>query len=158
MARARSHPATPQDRVRDLARQMGTVEQEAPGPARAARLAPLVREAHRERQLNLVMHAAQLCLADDPDAPDLLVAAYVVDDEPSEERLRALQDLAALAGYVGREDLGTLASTRLLETARAWIEDVEDDEAGRRHRLRRLSSILPREQVDQLRDELGTGR
>ena len=152
MARPRFSPVTPPRRDRDLAKELRELEREEPGPERARRLASFARETHERRQLNLAMIAARLCLEDDPDDPALLVAAYVVDGAVDEERLRALGDLRDLARYVGRGDIGQIATDRLAGDARAWVTDVE--EADRRHRLRTLASILPREQVDDLRDEL----
>lgn len=154
VAPSRHSTATPADRARELARALHAAEQEAAGPERAARLAPLIREAHTGRQLNLAIHAAGLCLADDPAAPELLVSAYLEGPDPSEDRLRALQDLRDLARYVERDDLDGIAERHLLATARAWL--VATDAAGRRHRLRTLTAILPRGQVDGLRDELRT--
>jgi hypothetical protein len=155
VVRARFKPVTPDQRLRDLTKEFRGFEREEPGPERAERLASFVRSAHEHRQLNMAMHAAQLCLDDDPDAPDLLVRAYLGVDEPTEDRLRSLQDLRDLARYVGRDDIDRLADDELLRTARSWLADAT--EAERRHRLRTLASVLPRERVDDLRDELADG-
>lgn len=156
MVQARFKPVTPDQRLRELSKEFKGFEREESSPERAARLASFVRSAHYHRQLNMAMHAAQLCLEDDPDAPDLLVGAYLDADEPPEERLRSLQDLTDLARYVGREDIRELADARLQETARSWLAGA--NEAEQRHRLRTLSSIFSRERVDGLRDELAGGR
>ncbi len=156
MVRARFKPVTPDQRLRELSKEFRDFEREDPGPERAERLASFVRSAHEHRQLNMAMHAAQLCLDEDPDAPDLLVRAYHAADEPPEDRLRALQDLGDLARYVDRGDIARLADDHLTETARAWLTDATEVE--RRHRLRTLASVLPRERVDDLRDELAGGR
>jgi hypothetical protein len=155
VVKAHYKPVTPEQRGRELTRELRTLEQEEPGPDRARRLASFVRSAHEHRSLNLAMHAAELCLADDPDDPDLLLHAYVDEQADLEEQLRALQDLRDLAGYVGRDDLDALADERLLTTARTWLADATAVE--RRHRLRTLTSILGRERVDDLRDELDAG-
>lgn len=156
MARARFKPVTPDQRLRELTKEFREFEREPAGPERAERLASFVRSAHEHRQLNMAMHAAQLCLEDDPDDPALLVGAYLIDEEPSEDLLRSLQDLGDLGRYVGREDVARLADERLDEAARGWM--LAATEAEQRHRLRTLGSILPRERVDDLRDELAGGR
>lgn len=152
MVKARYKPVTPDQHGRDLARELRSLEQEEPGPDRARQLASLVHTAHEQRHLNLAMHAASLCLEDDPDDPALLVSAYLDEDLDGEDRLRRLQDLRDLARYVGRDDLDELADARLEETARTWL--TEATVAERRHRLRTLTSILGRERVDDLRDQL----
>ena len=156
MVRARFKPVTPDQRLRDLTKEFRTFERDEPGPERAARLASFVRAAHEQRQLNMAMHAAQLCLQDDPSDPDLLVRAYLDPDEGTEDRLRALQDLRDLARYVGRDDIDELAERELDTTARAWLSGAS--EAEQRHRLRTLGSIFSRERLDDLRDELAGGR
>ena len=154
MVQARYKPVTPDQRLRDLSKEFRGFEREEPGPERAARLATFVRAAHQERQLNMVMHAAQLCLEDDPDDPSLLISAYLDAEEDPEERLRALSDLKDLARYIGREDVRAVAEERMLTTARAWVAEATDVE--RRHRLRTLTSMVSREFADDLRDELDT--
>jgi hypothetical protein len=151
MARAGSKPVTPDQRVRDLRKDLRGFDHEDPGPQRAARLADFARAAHVDRQLNLSMHAAVLCLAEDPDAPELLVGAYSTDDDP-EERLSALNDLRELARYVDRADVASVADGLLLETARAWVTAADDGE--RRYRLRTVQSLTSREVADGIRDEL----
>ena len=155
MVRARFKPVTPDQSARDLTRELQALEKEEPGRDRAARLAAFVRSAQEQRHLNLAMHAAGLCLDDDPDDPDALVAAYVDEQADLEEQLRSLQDLRDLARYVGRDDLDALADERLIAGARSWLADATP--AERRHRLRTLTSILGRERVDGLRDELDPG-
>ena len=152
MVQARYKPVTPDQRLRDLSKEFRAFEREEAGPDRAARLATFVRAAHQERQLNMAMHAAQLCLDDDPDDPSLLIAAYLDGEEAPEEQLRAISDLKDLARYIGREDVGEVADERLATTARAWVADGGDVE--RRYRLRTLTSLVSREFADDLRDEL----
>lgn len=155
MVKARYKPVLPEQHGRDLARELRALEQEEPGAERAQRLASFVRSAHEQRHLNLAMHAAELCLTDDPDDPDLLLRAYLDEGADPEERLRALQDLRDLARYVGRDDLDALADERLVAGASDWMADATEVEG--RHRLRTLTSILGRERVDALRDELDAG-
>lgn len=153
MVRARYKPVTPDQHGRDLARELRSLEQEEPGVDRARQLASIAHTAHEQRHLNLAMHAASLCLEDDPDDPSLLVSAYLdVDAADGEDRLRRLQDLRDLARYIGRDDLDELADARLEETARVWL--TEAGVAERRHRLRTLTSILGRARVDDLRDQI----
>jgi hypothetical protein len=152
VVQARYKPVTPDQRLRDLSKEFKGFEREEPGPERATRLAAFVRAAHQERQLNMAMHAAQLCLEEDPDDPSLLISAYLDAEEDPEERLRAISDLQDLARYVGRADVGAVADERMLSTARSWLEEANDVE--RRHRLRTLTSMVSREFADDLRDEL----
>jgi hypothetical protein len=152
VVQARYKPVTPDQRLRDLSKEFKGFEREEPGPERATRLAAFVRAAHQERQLNMAMHAAQLCLEEDPDDPSLLISAYLDAEEDPEERLRAISDLKDLARYVGRADVGAVADERMLSTARSWLEEANDVE--RRHRLRTLTSMVSREFADDLRDEL----
>ena len=154
MATPRTSGVDEGQRIRELRKELRRLEtKEEPGPERAALLAGLVRAAHEARQLNMAMHAAQLCLEEDPDPPSLLVAAYVTDDltEP-EERLRTLVDLEDLGRYVGEESMREWASGRIDEEARAWVRDATEQE--QRHRLRTLTSLVSQEFADQLRDEL----
>ncbi|MTV24508.1 hypothetical protein FTX61_03625 [Nitriliruptoraceae bacterium ZYF776] len=153
--RTRYKPVTADQKLRDLRKEFKGFEREEPGADRAARLAAFARAAHDERQLNMAMHAAQLCLDDDPDAPSLLVAAYDLADAPVEDQLRSLSDLADLARYVERADVREHAETEMRRRARAWAADA--DQVERRHRLRTLTSVLGREQADAIRDELEFG-
>jgi hypothetical protein len=155
VVRARYKPVTPDQRLRELRKEFTGFEREDPGPDRAARLAVFARAAHDERQLNMAMHAAQLCLDDDPDAPELLVDAYRLDGDDTEEQLRSYGDLADLARYIDRPDIVELAQAEQAEQARAWVAAGDDQE--RRHRLRTLASMVGRAFADDLRDELGTG-
>jgi hypothetical protein len=152
VVRARYKPVTPDQRLRDLRKEFKGFDKEEPGPERAARLAAFARAAHDERQLNMAMHAAQLCLDEDPDAPELLVAAYRTGQTDVEERLRSYADLKDLARYVDRPDVVTLAEEMITEEARAWVAD--GDEQEQRHRLRTLTSVVDRAFADGLRDEL----
>ena len=153
MARnASSKPVTPDQRIRELRKDFRSFDSEEPGPARAARLATFTRAAHSERQLNMAMHTAGLCLEDDPDAPTLLVDAYAADDDDAEARLAALSDLADLGRYLGRDDVAEQAATLLRDGARAWVAAASEGE--RRYRLRTVQSLTSREVADELRDEL----
>jgi hypothetical protein len=156
VARARYKPVTPDQRVRDLRKEFKGFEKEEAGPERAARLAAFARAAHHERQLNMAMHAAQLCLDEDPDAPALLVDAYRAPEVDVEERLRSYSDLKDLARYVDRPDVVTLAEELLATDARAWVAAGDDQE--QRHRLRTLTSLVSRAFADELRDELAGPR
>ena len=144
-------PVTPDQRSRDLRKELKALEKEDPGPDRAPRLADLARAAHDDRQLNMAMRAAELCLAEDPDAPSLLVAAYRIDAE-GEERLQSLADLRDLARYIDRSDVVDIADDHLESDARIWVAAGEPGE--RRYRLRSVQSLTSRELADQLRDEL----
>ncbi len=171
MVRPRYKPVTPDQRIRELRKEFKSLRKEEPGPDRARRLAAFSRAAYAERQLNMAMHTAQLCLEEDPDAPELLVAAYLgeldtgEDDEPVERHgpasteadeqewlLRSLDDLADLARYLDRDDIEEQVADRLDEEAREWIREADEHE--RRHRLRTLSSMISREFADTIRDEL----
>jgi hypothetical protein len=155
VARTPFTPATPDQRARELQRSFRDFDREEPGPERAARLATFTRAAHQERQLNMAMHTAQLCLAEDPEQPALLVAAYLGDDGDDEEQLRSVSDLRDLGRYLDRADIVTLADSELGERARTWVTD--GDEQQRRHRLRTLSSLVSRAFADTIRDELELG-
>lgn len=152
MVRPRYKPVTPDQRIRELRKDFRTLQKEEPGADRAARLADFTRAAHEERQLNMAMHTAALCLDEDPTAPELLVRAYTDGVEDTEDRLRAYVDLKDLARYVERRDLTELADRRIGEDARCWVREA--DEAEQRHRLRTLTSMLSREFADTIRDEL----
>jgi hypothetical protein len=156
VVRASYKPVTPDQRLRDLRKELKGFDKEEPGPERAARLAVFARAAHDERQLNMSMHAAQLCLEEDPDPPALLVAAYEDGSDDPEEQLRSYGDLQDLARYVDRPELATLAEERQATLARAWIREADDQE--RRYRLRTLTSLISRTFADDLRDELEAGR
>ena len=154
MARPRHSGVDEGKRIRELRKEMRRLEtKEEPGPERAALLAGLVRSAHEERQLNMAMHAASLCLEEDPDAPSLLIDAYVTEDllDP-EERLRTLVDLQDLARYVDDDDLRSWVDERIDAEARTWVREGTEQE--RRHRLRTLTSMVDRGFADQIRDEL----
>ena len=152
MARASSKPVTPDQRIRDLRKEFRGFEREEAGPDRAARLAGFTRAAHDERQLNMAMHSAALCLEDDPNAPDLLVAVYAEADETPEERLYALADLRDLARYIDRADINEQAMQLLRSCAQDWVEAGDDSE--RRYRLRTVQSVISREVADDIRDAL----
>lgn len=152
MVRATYKPVSPDQRVRDLRKEFRGFEKEEPGADRAGRLAAFARAAHDDRQLNMSMHAAQLCLEDDPDEPTLLVAAYLGDGSDPEEQLRSLTDLKDLARYIDRSDVADRADELVLEHARDWLTGADDTE--RRHRLRTLTSMVSRAFADDLRDEV----
>ncbi|HSK22804.1 MAG TPA: hypothetical protein VK906_06495 [Egicoccus sp.] len=151
MVNAQFKPVAPDQRARELSKEMTALEKEEAGPERAAKLAPLVRAAHHERQLNLAMHAAAMCLDEDPDAPAMIIDAYATDEDP-EERLRTLGDLRDLARYVDRPDLVEFADRQLKVEATEWVRAGEEHE--RRHRLRTVQSATSRAVADQIRDEL----
>jgi hypothetical protein len=153
VVKSRFKPVTPDQRLRDLRKEFKGFEKEEPGPERGARLAAFTRAAHDERQLNMAMQAATMCLEDDPDDPALLLAAYSGDEGGDvEAQLRALDDLRDLARYIDRPDLGETAERELLARCRAWVKDGDD--AERRHRLRTVQSVTSREVADRIRDEL----
>ena len=152
MVRATYKPVSPDQRVRDLRKEFRGFEKEEPGADRAARLAVFARAAHDDRQLNMSMHAAQLCLEDDPDEPALLIDAYRGDGTDPEEQLRSFTDLKDLARYIDRPDIVATADELLLSHARDWLADAEP--AEQRHRLRTLTSMLGRATADDLRDEV----
>lgn len=154
MARPRYTPVDPGKLIRDLRKEFKRLQtKEEPGPERAELLAAFTRSAHLERQLNMAMHTATQCLEEDPDAPDLLVAAYLPPDlKDPEERLRTLVDLRDLARYVEHDALRSFVDEHIDDEARAWVRDASDQE--RKHRLRTLTSMFGREFADQLRDEL----
>lgn len=151
MVRSRYKPVSPDQKIRDLRKDFRGFEREEPGPERAERLAVFARAAHDERQLNMAMHAAQLCLEDDPEAPALLLETYAAYPEV-EDRLRSLSDLIDLARYIERPDVSEQAEGRLRDAARGWLAEAGDGE--RRHRLRTLGSLGGRAFADDLRDEL----
>jgi len=145
-------PRTAEQRVRDLRKELTTLQAEPPGQQRAVRLAELARIAHDDRLLNLAMTAATQCLDDDPQAPEVLVAAYRDADGDDEERLARLTDLRDLAGYLDRPDVRDAAADLLVERARTWVADADASE--RRYRLRTVESLASREVADTIRDTL----
>ena len=153
MARnANSKPVTPDQRIRDLRKAFRGLEDAPPGPERATELAAFTRSAHAERQLNMAMHTAALCLADDPEAPTALVAAYDIDDEDPEVRLAALSDLHDLARYLDRADVAESAMELLRTGALDWVRAA--DEGERRYRLRTVQSLTSQRVADEIRDTL----
>jgi len=157
MARSSSSkPVTPDQRVRDLRKEFRTLEREDPGPERAALLATFTRAAHLERQLNMAMHTAALCLDDDPDAPALLLAAYDPAEVEDEERLTSLSDLHDLARYLERPDITEVAMHRLEDAAQAWV--LAGSEGERRYRLRTVQSLTTQAVADAIRDRLDRER
>lgn len=154
MVRPRYKPVTPDQRIRELRKEFRHLETKVePGPERAEQLAAFTQAAHAERQLNMAMHTAALCLEEDPDPPALLIAAYLPDEqEDPEERLRSLVDLQDLARYVDEPGLRDFADGRIGEEARRWVRS--GSEAEQRHRLRTLGSMIGQPFADRIRDEL----
>jgi hypothetical protein len=153
MSRPVQRPVTPDQRLRDLRAAFRNFEKEPADRERAVRLAAFARAAHDERQLNMAMHAAELCLQDAPeDGTELLLEAYAGPPDDVEEQLRSLADLDDLARYVGRPDLADEARSRLAARARDWV--AAGDPAERRHRLRTVQSAGSRELADDIRDGL----
>ncbi|MDX1659431.1 MAG: hypothetical protein R3343_11475 [Nitriliruptorales bacterium] len=155
MARPRYKPVTPDQKIRELRKEFKAIrkEKEEPGPERAKKLASFVREAHLERQLNMSMHAGNLCLEEDPDPPSLLIGAYLPDDlDDPEDRLRALADLQELSRYLDSSELESFTEDAIDKEAKQWVKEADD--AAERHRIRRLASIFDREFADNIRDEM----
>jgi hypothetical protein len=151
MAQHRARPVTPDRRVRDLRKEHQAVEREAPGPQRAARFAELTRAALEDRQVNMAMETAARCLAEDPDDPALLLAAFSDDALDPEAQLVSFDALRDLARYIDRPDVGDHATARLETVARSWV--AEADPGERRYRLRTVQSLTSRETADSLRAE-----
>lgn len=147
---ANRKPVVPDADIRELRKDHKALLKAEPSPDRAADLASFVRRAHEMRQLNMAMHMGQLCLDEDPNDPDLLVGAYLVDREDDEEALRDLLDLADLGRYLDRDDVVTLADDRFDAEAADWIRGSSD--AEQRHRLRILTAMKDRAYADDLRD------
>ncbi len=137
-------------RVRDLRKELKELEKEEPGTARAERLADFTRRAQDERALNKAMHSAQLCLDEDPDAPKLLVTAYL-REEATEDLLRSLSELANLGRWIGRNDLIAIARDRAQTLAPEWVGASGGGE--RRRRLRTLASMFGDEVAAHLQRE-----
>lgn len=154
--RARFKPVAPDQRIRELRKEFKALQKQEPSPDRAQQLASFARAAHQDRQLNMAMHTAQLCLDEDPDAPALLLAAYEpTEADGPEEELRILIDLQDLARYVDRDDLHAIASDRIQATATEWIQDADDAEL--RHRMRTLTSMFDRAFADGINDAVRFG-
>lgn len=152
MARASARPRHASHRIRDLRQRLRELEREAPGPDRAIRLAEVVRAAHDDQQLNIAMHSAVLCLADDPDAPELLLTVFADADEPLEDRLLALGGLRDLARYIDRSDVAALAAGLQRATAHRFVEEAATD--GRDERLRTVATVISPAAADDLRRAL----
>ena len=153
---ATNKPVVPDADIRALRKDYKAL-MKAEGEERAEDLAKFARRAHVMRQLNMAMHTGQLALDEDPDAPDLLVDAYMADRDVQdvEQGLRDLLDLVDIGRWLERDDIADLASTRFDEDARAWVRGASDAEA--RHRLRTLTAMKDRVYADRLRDELRFG-
>lgn len=154
MARPRYKPVDPAKVIRELRKEFKRLQtKEEPGPERAELLAAFTKAAHEERQLNMAMHTASLCLDEDPDAPELLIAAYVPSDlDDPEERLQTFIDLRDLARYVDHGELRDWVQQHIDDEARTWVREANDQE--RKHRLRTLTSWYGREFADTIRDEI----
>ena len=152
MARPKYSPADPAKVARELRKEFKRLQtKEEPGPERAELLAAFTRSAHEERHLNMAMHTASLCLDEDPDAPAMLIAAYLPADlEEPEERLRTFVDLRDR--YVDHDELRAFVQEHIDTEARAWVREATEPE--RKHHLRSLTSMFGREFADQVRDEL----
>jgi hypothetical protein len=144
-------PVTPGQKSRDLQRELTALEKQEPSAERAAELATLARAAHEDRQLNLAMRAAELCLADDPSDPELLVAAYRCEPD-GEDRLEELVDLRDLARYLDRGDISEVADQSIESSRRGFV--LAGAASERRYRLRTVQSIASPQLADELRDEL----
>lgn len=154
MVRPKFKPVTPDQKIRELRKEFRELQNKVePGPERAERLAAFTRAAHDERQLNMAMHTAALCLEEDPEPPTLLKGAYLPEElTDPEERLRSLIDLQDLARYVEADELRTYAEQTIASEARAWVKDAGDQD--QRHRLRTLADMVSREFSDTIRDEI----
>ncbi len=154
MANPRYKPVAPDQVIRELRKEFRRLEtKEEPGPARAEMLASFTRAAHNERQLNMAMHTASLCIAEDPEPPAMLISAYITDElTDPEERLRTFVDLQDLARYVENPELRAFVTSHVDDEARAWVREA--GEAERRHRLRTLQAMFNRKFADTIRDEL----
>lgn len=158
MATQRYRASTPDQRIRELRKEFRAL-QKAPEDGdepRAARLAAFIRAAHEERQLNMAMHAGQLYLEEDADAPNHLIDAYLPPElDDHEDRLRSLADLVDLSRYLEEPDLRSIAERRIDAEALAWVQEGND--GARRHRLRTLASMFDRSFADDIRDRLRFG-
>lgn len=149
-------PVIPDADIRELRKDYKAL-MKAKGEDRAEDLAKFARRAHVMRQLNMTMHTGQLALDEDPDAPDLLVAAYQGDRdvEDVEQGLRDLLDLVDLGRWLERDDIADMANENFDTDARAWINQASEAES--RHRLRTLTAMKDRAYADNLRDTLRFG-
>ncbi len=153
--RANYKPVDPDKQRREMQREFKNFSKSEPSPERTERLAEFTREAHDERQLNMAMHTAAMCLEDDPDAPTLLIAAYDQDEQDMEVRLRSWTDLADLARYIDRPDIVELANDRLQADAEAWVRAAPETE--QRTILRTLASVKDRGFADTIKDKITFG-
>ncbi|HKJ56977.1 MAG TPA: hypothetical protein VJ978_13425 [Nitriliruptoraceae bacterium] len=149
-------PVIPDADIRELRKDYKAL-MKAEGEERADELAKFARRAHVMRQINMAMHTGQLALDEDPDAPDLLVGAYLGDQdtEDTEQGLHDLLDLVDIGRWLDRDDIADLATQRFDTHARDWVSGANAAEA--RHRLRLLAGMKDRGYADSLRDELRFG-
>lgn len=149
-------PVIPDADIRELRKDYKAL-MKAEGEDRTEDLAKFARRAHVMRQLNMAMHTGQLALDEDPDSPNLLVAAYLGDRnvDDVEQGLRDLLDLVDLGRWLERDDIAEMANGNFDADARAWIEGA--NEAESRHRLRTLTAMTDRAYADNLRDTLRFG-
>lgn len=152
MVRASFKPVPPDQRIRELRKELKDLEKSEPSAETTKRLAAFTRAAHDERQLNMVMHIGQRCLDEDKKAPKALVDAYTPDTNDVEEAIRGWLDLVDVGRWLERDDLKETGRTRAEDIARTWAKD--GDASERRHRLRTIASALGREFADDLRDEI----
>lgn len=96
---------------------------EPPSSARAGHLGRLARAFHGERDLNEAMQVATTCLADDPHAPEALVAAYQTAHTP-ELQVEELAMLANLGRWIGDQRVVEAAVALAQAPARAWCDEV----------------------------------
>lgn len=151
MVRASFKPVPPDQRLRELRKELKELGKAEPGAETTQRLATFTRAAHDERMLNMVMHAGQRCLDEDSRAPKALLAAYKPVSADVEEQIRGWLDLVDLGRWLDRGDLQATGREHAEQTARDWLKKADAAEA--RHRLRTISSALGREFADDLRDE-----
>lgn len=147
-------PVDPNKRLRKLRKDFKDLQRDrfGAGKERLERLAEFVREAHDERLINMVLHAAPILLDEDPKSPKRLVDAYLGSDD-IESVLEGVKELESLAGWIGREDISTLARETATELAPKWV--AEADPGERRRRLRDLGSWFGRAFADDVRDQVG---
>jgi hypothetical protein len=150
IVRANFKPVDPDKQRREMQREFKGFNKSEPSAERTERLAEFTRLAHVERQLNMAMHTAVLCLTEDPEEPALLIAAYTEADQDHETRLRAWTDLQDLARYIDRPDIAATAKERLRDDAETWLR--ESDTAERRSVIRVLANIVDRSFADDVKD------
>lgn len=152
MVKASFKPVPPDQRIRELRKELKDLGKAEPSAETTKRLAAFTRAAHDERQLNMVMHIGQRCLDEDKKAPKALIDAYTPDTKDVEEQIRGWLDLVDVGRWLERDDLRETGRANAEEIARKWAKD--GDATEQRHRLRTIASALGREFADDLRDEI----